>query len=483
MKTLNSYLTLTHLRTSLKAAVWAAAVLTLGLAGCGGDGSSSSITPAATTPVQVNMGDAPADWLLSFSMNVSSMTMKTSDGKSVTVTNSSTPLEMIHRLGTMEPVALVAAPRGTYTSAQLTIASCTFSYIDPNTGALQQKTINGPINASVPLSSNVTVDSTPLAVNFDLDLLHSLSGDTGSAFQFTPQFHISTGALSGGSGSGSGNGMNARYGGMYQLMGVITGTSQTGFSVKALQSTNMFTFQVSAETKFQGRVSQMSQLGNGMGVLVTAVLQSDGTYLAKQVRATMSAAGAMGGGIITAVDTVPATQLTIVMQNGAGASINTDYLSKTLLVKLLDTTTYEIDTDRVSLTGLDFEPTFDASNIFVGQGILPLSDTAITPIASCDPACGELTASTVRLREQGSRGTATVAVVPGATTTFTLTLPADCAFTKLTTATEITVYQQASTNVEDQTTIAAGTTLRVHGLLFYSGGKWRLVASTISSTT
>jgi hypothetical protein len=480
MKFLTSYLTLSHLRTGLKLGAWVTAFVALGLAGCGGDGSSTPTNLAATTAVQVNMGDAPADWLLSFSMNVSSMTMKTSDGQTVTVAGSSTPLEMIHRLGTMEPVALVSAPRGTYTSAQLNIASCTFSYLDPNTGALQQRTINGPIQASVPFSSSVSVGSTPLAVNFDLDLLHSLSGDTGSAFQFSPKFHISTGSLSS---SGSGNGMNARNGGMYQLMGVVTGTAPGGFSIKALQSTNMFNFKVTTETRFQGRISQMSQLGNGMGVLVTAVLQPDGTYLAKQVRATMSSAGAMGGGIITAVDAVPATQLTIVMQNGAGASINTDYLSKTLLVKLLDTTTYEIDTDRVSLTGLDFVPAFDASNIFVGQGILPLSDAAIVPIASCDPACGELTASTVRLREQGSRGTATVDIAPGATTTFVLTLPTDCAFTKLTTATEITVYQQASTNVEDQTTIAAGTTLRVHGLLFYSGGKWRLVASTISSTT
>ncbi len=479
MESLNSYLTLTHLRTSLKAAVWTAAVLTLGLAGCGGDGSSTPTSPAATTAVQINMGDAPADWLLSFSMNVSSMSLKASGGQLVSVANSATPMEMIHRLGTMEPVALIAAPRGTYTEAQLTIASCTFSYIDPETKTLQQRTINGPIHASVPLGSNVNVGTTPLALNFDLDLQHSLSGDTGTAFQFTPQFHIATGALSG----SNGNGVNARYGGMYQLMGVVSGASSNSFSMVGAQTANMFTFSVNAATQFRGRVTQMSQLGSGMGVLVTALLQSDGTYLAKQVRAMMGGAGAMGGGIITAVDAVPATQLTIVMQNGAGASINTDYLSKTLLVKLLETTTYEVDTDRVSLTGLDFDTTFNASNIHVGQSILPLSDTAITAIASCDPACGELTASTVRLREQGARGTATVDINPGVVTSFTLTLPAGCAFTTLTGATTITVYQQPGTNVEDNTTITAGTTLRVHGLLFYSGGQWRLVASTISSAT
>ena len=478
MKSLKSYLTLSHLRSSLRMATWIVAIVALGLVGCGGDGSSST-TPAATTAVQVNMGDAPADWLLSFSMNVSSMSLKTSKGESVTVAGSATPMEMIHRLGTMEPVALIAAPRGTYTSAQLNIASCTFSYLDPNTGALQQKTLNGPINASVPLGSNVTVGTTPLALNFDLDLEHSLSGTTGSAFQFSPQFHIATAALSG----GNGNGMNARYGGMYQLMGVVTGASADSFSVKAFQIANTFTFRITAETQFQGRVSQASQLGPGMGVLVTATLQSDGTYAAKRVRATMSSAGAMGGGIITAVDAVPATQLTIVMQNGAGASINTDYLSKTLLVKLLETTTYEMDTDRVSLNGLNFVPAIDASNIHAGQSILPFSDTAITPISSCDPVCGELTASTVRLREQGARGTATVDINPGVVTSFTLTLPTDCAFTKLTGASTILVYQQPGTNVEDNTAITAGTTLRVHGLLFFSGEQWRLVASTISSTT
>lgn len=479
MKPLRSFLTLSHLRSGLMIGVGIAAILTLGLAGCGDDGSSKSTTPVPTTAVQVNMGDAPADWLLSFTMNVSSMTLQTSDGQSVTVAYSKTPLEMIHRLGTMEPVALIAAPRGTYTGAQLNIASCTFSYLDPNTGALQQQTINGPINASVPFSSNVSVGTTPLALNFDLDLLHSLSGETGSAFQFAPQFHISTGALSG----GSGNTVNARYGGTYQLMGTVTGSAPDGFSIQGFQTANTFTFRVSTETQFQGRVTQMSQLGNGMGVMVTATLQSDGTYAAKRVRAMMSAPGAMGGGIITAVDAVPATQLTIVMQNGAGASVNTDYLSKTLLVHLQDTTTYGIDTDRVSLTGLPFEALFDASNLNPGQSVLPVSDGAITPIASCDPACGELTASSLELREQGFRGTATVDVNPGVVTSFTLTLPSDCAFTKLTTATEITVYQQPGTNVEQNTAITAGTTLRVHGLLFYSGGQWRLVASTISSTT
>ncbi|MGA8042978.1 MAG: DUF5666 domain-containing protein [Terracidiphilus sp.] len=450
------------------------------LAGCGDDGSSTPITPAATTPLQVNMGDAPADWLLSFSMNVSSMSLTTSSGETVSVASSATPVEMIHRLGTMEAIAQIAAPRGTYTSASLNIASCTFAYKDPNTHALMYKTINGPINASVPLGSNISVGDTPLALNFDLDLQHSLTSDGSGAFQFAPQFHIATGAPSGGNGN-SGNSVNARHGGMYQMMGVVTGVSSDSFSMKTSQATNNFTFRIATQTQFHGRVANMAGLATGMGVLVTATLQSDGSYQAQHVRATMNSGGAMGGGVIINVDAVPATALTLVMQNGAGASVNTDYLSKTLLVHLTDSTKYEIDSDRVSLTGLPFQPVFDASNVYAGQTVVPYTDGVVAVISSCDPACGEMTASTVRLHERGIRGTTDVAINPGVVTSFTLTLPTDCAFTALTGATQILVYQQAATNVEDSTAIAAGTMVRVHGLLFNNAGQWTMVASTISS--
>lgn len=454
--------------------------------GCGGSGTTqpSYDQPLpGTTSVQVNLGDAPADWLLAFSMQISSMTLNHTSLGAISVSNAAAPVELISRLGTMEPIAIRSVYQGTYSGASMTIASCTFSYLDPITKKLQQKTLDGPFNVTIPFSSNVVVDTTPLAFNFDLDLLHSLSGDTGSAFKFTPQFHFSVASSStSGSGSGSGNAMNARHGGMYQMMGVLASAPTSGeFSLQSLESMNTYTIRVNEQTRYQGKVDGVAQLAKGMGVLVTASLQSDGSLLASRIRATMSAAGAMGGGVIIEVSGMPATQLTLVMQNGAGASINTDYLSKTLTVNLTESTTYEIDSDRVDLRGLPFEPLFDASNIHAGQSVLPLSEDGITAITSCDPTCGSMTASTVRLRERGFRGTTDVDVVPGATTSFVLKLPDNCAFTTLTGATEVLIYQQAATNVEDQTTITGGTTLRVHGLPFKVGTQWVLVASTISS--
>ncbi|MDD1749993.1 MAG: DUF5666 domain-containing protein, partial [Methanothrix sp.] len=445
MKSFTSYLGFLNPRTPRGLAVLAASALLALLASCGGDNATPA-PPATGTVVQVNMGDAPADWMLSFTMNLSSMSLTSADGNNVSVTPTSTAVEMIHRLGTVEPISVVSVAKGTYSGASLTIASCDLTYIDPTTNQQVQTKINGPFNVSVPFSPNATVGDTPLAFNFDLDLEHSLTTDGSGAFQFTPVFHMALGSQSssgGGSGSGNGSGngasVNARHGGMYQMMGIVNAVSADSFSIAPHQASNTFTFQISSETRFQGRISQMAQLGTGMGVMVTATLQQDGTLLATSVRATMSASGAMGGGIVTSVTPPtgqPATAFTFVMQNGAGASVNTDYLSKTLTVNVTDGTTFEIDTDRVSLEGLPFTPVFDRSNINAGQSVLPFSESEIvagtTPCDTGDTSCGTLTASTVRLREQGFRGTTDVAINPGTASTFTLTLMPDCAFTALT---------------------------------------------------
>src|SRR3954453_15248082 len=78
-----------------------ALIASLALNGCGGGAGTSSTTPnptptpTAKTVVQVNMGDSPADWMLAFSMSISSMSLTGSNG-SVTVVSSSTPMEMMH---------------------------------------------------------------------------------------------------------------------------------------------------------------------------------------------------------------------------------------------------------------------------------------------------------------------------------------------------------------------------------------------------
>src|ERR1017187_2540070 len=89
-----------------------ATILTATLAACGGSNGTSTTQPPVTaqkTTVQVNIGDAPSDWMLAFSMNISSMSLTGSNG-SAAVASTSVPVEMMHLMGTMQPLNMVNAP-------------------------------------------------------------------------------------------------------------------------------------------------------------------------------------------------------------------------------------------------------------------------------------------------------------------------------------------------------------------------------------
>lgn len=448
---------------------------------CGGSDSTTPTPVAQATAVQINLGDAPADWVLSFSTTITAMTLHSSDG-SVNAVSTATPIELAQHMGTLVPVALTLANQGNYTSATVSFGDVKVTYIDPNTKAVMQKTIAGPFTANVPFSSAVALGTTPLAFNFDLDLDHSLSTDNSGNFAFSPTFHFSFGAQGSGTGSGSGgNGMGSPiFGGMQHMFGVVSSVGNGYMVMTSLQAMNSFTVQTNSQTQFRGLATSLTQLTAGMGVWVNAVMQADGTLLATRINAMMRSGGIMGGGIITAIVGSPATQITIVMQNGAGASINPSYLSETLTVNLTSETTYSIDDDRVDLSNVGFTPAFDASNIYLGQSVLPVDDSG-NIVSGDTTSAGTITASSISLQERGFRGTTDTNLTPATAATFTLTLSPDCAFTSLTGATSITVYQTTSTNLQYQTAIPAGSTVRVHGLLFQNAGQWVLVASSIAS--
>lgn len=442
---------------------------------CGGN-TKTSYTPVDAMPgtVQVNFGDAPADWILAFSLRISAMEMNRADGQTVNLMNREMSMEMTRLMATVQPVALVSVPQARYQGAKITISSVDVSYVKPETNTVIHQTMAGPFTASISFPEAVNVATTPYVFNFDLDLSKSLSLDGGGEMRFTPVFHTSTALQL------SVQSNNPAAGGAYQMAGVVASVSSDSFTMEPIQAAHNFRFMVNANTRYSGNVQNREMLKEGMGVLVCANLQADGTMLATRIYSRMNAGGMMGGGIITEVTGVPATALTIVMQNGAGASLNPDYLSKTLTVNLKEETSFEIDTDRISLELLPFEPIFDASHIYAGQSVLPVSQSTGMKVSGSGGPSGSITAEYVRLQEQGFRGVTDVQIVPSATAEFVLTLPAECAFTTLTGAKEITVYQLPFSNVYQNTTITAGSTLRIHGLLFQDSGKWVFVASTIA---
>jgi len=463
-------------RLQMIAAVLSAAALMGSLISCGGSSTSGSdSTSVPQTVVQLNFGDAPADWMLAFSLQISSMEMNRANGAAVPFINREMSMEMTRLVATVQPVALISAPQATYTGAKITISAVNATYIDPETHALVQQSIQGPFTASMSFASPVTIGTTPYLFNFDLDLLHSLTKDSTGKLAFSPVFHMAAAAQ----GSGGTNG--PATGTTFQIAGVVSSVSANSFVLEPQQAAQGLTFGTNVNTQCSGNMHSRDMLKVGMGVQVSGALQADGTLLATGIHSRMNSGGMMGGGIITEVTGTPATELTIVMQNGAGASVNTDYLSKPLTVALTENTSFEIDDDRISLDGLAFTPVFDASHIYAGQSVLPISESTGMKVSGTGGNTGSMTASYVRLEEQGFRGTTDMAITPASAATFTLTLPSDCAFTHLTGASAITVYQLSTTRVQNNTAIPSGATLRIHGLLFQDAGNWRLVASTIAT--
>ncbi len=454
------------------------------LSGCSGGaansntGSNPSPTPTAKTAVQVNMGDSPADWMLAFSMNISSMSLTDSSG-SVTVVSSSTPMEMLHLMGTMQPLTMINAPQGAYTGASITIGSATVMYMDPTTKAPVQQTISGPITGNVTFSSPITVGSTPMAMGFDLDLASSVTTGSNGSLTMNPVFHVTSGT------QGSGSPADPANGGIQQMMGLVSGVSGSSFTMTSMQAAQTFTFATNSSTTFDG--TSMSGMSSGMLLIVDASLQSDGSLMATKVQSMMNSGGVMGGGIITTVTGQPPTSLTMVMQNGAGTGMMSSDFAAGATIDLSGSTTYEIDADNMDMSGLPFTPTFDESHIYAGQSVMPISSSGMLSggmgggMMGGSPLAGTITASEVALVQQGMTGTTATAITSGSSTSFTLTLPSGSAFTTLTGATKVTVFQQSQTTIAGTSPIASGASIHAFGLLFYDGGQWKLVASRIGA--
>ena len=458
-----------------------ATVLTAALAACGGANGTSTTPPPVTaqkTPIQVNIGDAPSDWMLAFFMNISSMSLTGSNG-SATVVSSTVPVEMMHLMGTMQPLTMINAPQGTYTGASITIGSATVMYMDPTTKAPVQKTISGPISATVTFGTPVAVGPTPMAMGFDLDLASSVTMDSSGNMTMNPVFHVTSGA------QGSGNPMDPSDGGIQKMMGAVSSVSGSSFGMTSMQAAQSFTFATNSSTVFDG--TSMSGMSNGMLLIVDANLQSDGTLMATKVQSMMNSGGVMGGGVITAVTGQPATALTMVMQNGAGSGMMSSAFAAGVTIDLNGSTTFQIDEDNMDMSSLPFTPLFDASDIHAGQSVMPISSSAMMSggmgggMMGGSNMAGTITATNVELEPQGISGTVATAMTSGAQTSFTLTLPSGCAFTTLTGATSVTIYQQPKTVIANGSSIASGSTVHAFGLMFLDNGQWKLVASRMGS--
>lgn len=447
----------------------------LAILGCGGSSSTTAPTPPAanTTVVQVSLGDAPADWIVAFGMTVNSITMTNAGGGTVNMVTTAAPVEMMHLMATQLPVCATAVPQGTYTQAVVTFSAVTMGYMDPVSHGYTQKTMPGPFSATVPFSPAMTVGTAPMALCFDMKMGPSVAIDASGNVTITPLMTASMG-------SATGTGLNPWQGSMRHRIGVVSNVTGAQFTMGSMMGMQQTTFMTNTNTQFTGTAfTGIGSLTTGMMVGVDAVMQSDGTYMAQRVE-SMGAGinGMMGGGLVTAITGNPPTQITMVANGGQGGGMMASSIAGTLTVTIPASTPYSIDTDGVDLTGLSFAPLFTPATLTKGQRVEVVSGSGMMGGGMMGSA-GSLTASQVRLEQQGLHGVVSGYATAGTQASFTLTLPSDSAFATITGATSIQVYRQAGTQLHGVTTIGNTNEIMVRGLLFKDAGAYRLVASWI----
>jgi len=448
------------------------------LSACGGGGSGSvSVNPqpaaVSNTAVQINLGDAPADRLLAVGMTVNTLTLHHADGRTVSVLGTPQPIEMMHLMGTVTPLALSGIPQGAYTGATMSFGPAAVTHVDTATGQLVQRTVPGPMTASMRFDPPLAVGAAPMVFNFDMNMAASIAIDASGNVAMTPVLTARSNPVVAGS-------RHPEDGGMHGVTGMVGGVQGGGFTLSTAPGLSGVPMSTHAATHYSGLGDTHVMSGN-MLVSVDAMPQADGTWRVDHVQSRMGAGGSMAGGIVSAIGGSPPTQLTIVMHYGIGGGVLPSDLAGTTTVSLGDGTQFAMDADDVDLAGLPFTPLFDRNHLGKGQALRAWSSQQVGHGHGMGamPGGGTVAASAIELEQQGLRGTVASYASSGSQASFTLTLAADSAFARLTGATAVTVHQQGGTQLRGVASMTNGSTVQVRGLLFVDGAAYRLVASRI----
>ncbi len=422
--------------------------LAMFLTGCGSSNMNNPVQKTGTM-VTLQTGDALNDQIVKFELTISSITLTGSNGTANTANLLSAPaeVEFSHEAGAFEPLSLAHVPPGTYSGATMTVSNPEVVAIINGvptklTATLSSTTVN------ITFSSNITVGSSPMFINFDIDLPNSVTIN-GTSATVSPTFKVSTTTVAPMGNENDGDGE------IDDVHGSVTNITAPDFTIQTRETT--ITFATDANTKFSGGITQLSDLKTGDVVEVDGATQSDGTKLATKVEREESQSGEEAEGIISAVTGSPATAITIAHQldstGNAAPPVTVD-------VQITANTQFLVRLDRLGLN-LSIPVVFDASHIGKGQRVEVDSSSTGTP----------LVADKIKLREQALIGA--VSNLNG--NTFTLTVSSTSAFATLSGATTVSVTMLG--NADEAAPLMNGATVRVRGLVFVSGTTYSMIGA------
>ena len=461
--------------------------------GCG-DGSTP-LQPSSA--VQVKIGDAAADRVVAFEMTLTSLVLTKSDGQQVSVLPESRRIEFTRLAGTLEPVALLDIPQGSYTEAALAASDLHLTYIDA-IGAIQEYRNNDELSTSLMLDPQLVVGGSSV-IGVDLNLAASiLSIDPTNAEppEFEPVYTFSVTSV-------AATQQHEEEGALEHIIGVVTAADSSSFTMLLGQNGIPLTFTVDASTAFQDVT--LTTLPN-MLVEVDGVTAADGTLYAERVAGLTNTSGVVVEGMLKSAPfgqfltlaLVSQPEGTLVVQDGVGNGMVNSLVGRPVTVDFTNAS-YGVNGEgmpdgwALNLIGGLF---FNCESMVPGQTVQIVSDTGITAI----PGGYTLPARTVTLQEQTASGAVSnyrsdfafgllsgvtkKTVTPRSaismpTAAFDLILPENSYLRLLSSITTVSVGIFPETNVLGTSSISNGMNVRVRGWLFYLDDELAIIADRI----
>ncbi len=467
-------------------------LLTALAAAATGCGSNNSPSPPATssgtgtTAVTLLASSTANDQLSQFNLSLTSITLTSQSGKTVTLSVGTQNSEFMHLNGHAEPLVTINVPQDTYTSATATVGSAQFAC-----AALDAK---GSLNTSffsygATPSSQVTVHvPTPIAIagpamGLSLNLQVSPSATYTACvpsgiepYSINPTFNLAPVTFSSSAGNAAGT--------LPGLQGLIASVSASDSSLSVTGADGaVWQVHTDGSTVFQG-VSGFSALAGGMPVDMDVAIQQDGSMLATRAAVEDTNATNLSvsrGPLLFVPSSVPVLDTLGREQQG--------YLFKPeldgSLVFNFGNALFQISGQLNNLQTLPFKAGFSAADMAPGQNVL-VSSHALT----MGEGPSYVPATTVTLVPQTINGVITGISSAGGFTAYTVMLAAYDLFpnlavqagqvTQLPHPASVVVYVDSNTQMLNTGSPVIGLAQRFYGLVFNDGGTLRMDCAQVS---
>jgi len=467
-----------HRIVSCALALLSTILITMMAGGCGGGGGSSTPPPPPpnTSSTQIRVGDASTDRVVAFQVTIGNIILTpVGAGPSQQVQIPTNRLDLSHMAGKLEPVVIVNAPQGTYASAIVNINNPIVTFLN---GSGSLVTIPGGASQSITVnfSPALTIGTSPAILNIDINAANTLTVDASGnvlGFNFSSSsFTISTSPIV------TESLQQDRTGEIESVVGQVASVSGANFTLNGAQGGSQLVFATDSTTLFFGGLTNVASTANQI-VRIDGTTRTDGTLLARRVEGVESQTGSEMDGLITSVIGAPATFLTIASQDGTGSGMDSSKIGAPFNVSVSGMTAgnYGVNQGKMDFTGLAVPSTtfpFDATTLRTGQRI-SIESPGSVPLIN-----GTIPADKIKLEQQAITGVVSnFTAGTGGAATFDLTLPTTSLLVGTLSPTVVHVFQQPGTDNRFGT-ISNTKTLRVRGLLFWTGSNFNIIARRIT---